>query len=324
MTEKTTKKSTAKKIADKVVDAVSEIGNQQIQEQDLMKGKVPQEPKQKPVAETKAEPKVELGITLNNKDGISAEEKDGKIIISFPNRKDINYAFNEKSIGLKNELAGFSDSDLNNKLYDREKLQQKSVAYNITDLTPETATKIQGAIETARAINAEIISERDAAMDYFKSIADGKEIRTYGIPFKQAENKESGKMEINPSWYTGEIVQVGKQLVCSIEIIDPEYGKDKMCVRLIETNKLPLTAQEYSDKKNAAKNHLGIKEENISKVEINGKQQDIVKDVKRYVAFSKGENGNNWHVSKITEYTPKQEQAQTQAKAKKQVHTMAR
>ena len=203
MTEKTTKKSTAKKIADKVVDAVSEIGNQQIQEQELIQGKVPQEPKQEPVAETKAEPKVETGIVLNSKDGISAEEKDGKIIISFPNRKDINYAFNEKSIGLKNELAGWANTDPSNKLYEKEKLQQKSIAYNITDLTPETASKIQGAIETARAINAEIISERDAAMDYFKSIADGKEIRTYGIPFKQAENKESGKMEINPSWYTG-------------------------------------------------------------------------------------------------------------------------
>jgi len=82
---------------------------------------------------------------------------------------------------------------------------------------------------------------------------------------------------------------------------------------------LPLTAQEYSDRENAVKNHLGIKEDNVAKVEINGKQQDIVKDVKRHIAF-----GTDWNISKVNEYAPKQEQAQSQAKAKKQVHTMAR
>ncbi len=319
MTEKTTKKSTVKKIADKVVDAVSEIGNQQIQEQELMQGKVPQEPKQEPVAETKAEPKVETGIVLNSKDGISAEEKDGKIIISFPNRKDINYAFNEKSIGLKNELAGWANTDPSNKLYEKEKLQQKSIAYNITDLTPETASKIQGAIDSARAINAEAIAERDAAMDYFKSIADGKEIKVFGAPFKVIEKTENGQptgdKEFKPSYFNADVVKAGKHLIGAVE----GSTADAIYVRLIETNKLPLTAQEYSDRENAVKKHLGIKEDNVAKVEINGKQQDIVKDVKRHIAF-----GSDWNISKINEYAPKQEQAQTQAKAKKQVHTMAR
>lgn len=311
MAETTQKRKTltVKKVVDKAIDVAKDIANQQMQEQDLMQGKIPQETKAEPKPEPKAE-KVEQpiqrvrekdkGIEHGYKNGINVESVDSKIIISYPNRKDINYAFNEQATGMKNHVVGWTDSAPENKLFFKENLQTKSVSYDKADLTPDTIVRLSNAIDSARTINLECMNEKQEAIDYFKHIAGDNNIVVLGTPFKtvpQMKNGEpTGKKEPVPSYFNGDIVKAGKHLIGAIE-----GSKDKTTyVRLIETSKLDFNAHDYADRANATKNHLGIRTDKVATVEINGKEQEIIVDTKRHIAFN-----NNWQVSKINDYTPK-------------------
>lgn len=319
MTEKRktlTVKTAAQKVADKVVDAVKEIGDQPMQEQALMQGNVPQEPKPEPKAEPESPAAVErrkakdAGIDLINKDGVNVESKDGKIFVTYPNRKDIDYTMT-KSTGLPFEKVGYADAQESDKLYPRERLQVRTVAFKAEDLNPESMPKIAAAIDKARAINAEYRAEKDAAMDYFKEIAADKEIRVFGKPFITTEHQD-GTKETKPSYFNADVVKVGKHLIAGVE-----GSTDKaVYVRLVETNTLPFVAQEYSDKQAAARKHLGIRDENLVKATVNGKEQEIIKDAKRHIAYN-----SDWEISKVAPYEPKQEQ--TKPKTKRVANTMA-
>lgn len=65
-------------------------------------------------------------------------------------------------------------------------------------------------------------------------------------------------------------------------------------------------------------NHLGVKPENLTKENINGKEQEVVVGVERYIAYTPDRKAN---VAKIAPYEQKQEQQKTQTK--KHVQTMA-
>lgn len=296
------KKSTAKKMAEKVVNIVKEIGEQPMQEQNLMSGNIPQEP-------VKGIENV-AGINIIDKDGINIESKDGKLFVSYPNRKDIDYTM-AKTSGLNFEKIGYVDAQEIDKLYPREKLQVKTIAFNLEDLNPDTASKLSTAIDKARTINFEQRTERDAAYDYFKEIAADKEIKILGKAFQKID-KPDGSKEIKPHFFNADIVKVGNHLIAGIE----GATEKAVYVRLIETNTLPLTAKEYTDKQNSAKNHLGIKDDNIVKQTINGKEQETIKNVKRYIAYN-----SDWEISKVAPYEQKQEQAKV--KNKRVVNTMA-
>lgn len=325
MAETTQKRKTltVKKVVDKAIDVAKDIANQQMQEQDLMQGKIPQETKAEPTPEPKAETPAQerrkekdIGIEHGYKNGINVESVDSKIIISFPNRKDINYAFNEQATGMRNHVVGWTDSEPENKLFFKEKLQTKSVSYDKADLTPDTIVRLSNAIESARTINAECMAEKQAAIDYFKHVAGENNIVVLGTPFVMVPKFENGQptdsKEPKPSYFNGDIVKAGKHLIGAIE-----GSKDQTTyVRLIETSKLPLTAHEYADRANATKNHLGIRTDKVATVEINGKEQEIIVDTKRHIAFN-----NDWNVSKVNEYAPKAEQAKPIQR--KNVQTMA-
>lgn len=314
MTEKR-KTLTVKKAVEKVVDAVKEIGEQPMQEQALVQGKIPQEQKAdvkpEPKAEQKQEPKAEqkekekdAGFNLINKDGVNVESKDGKIFVTYPNRKDIDYTMT-KATGMSFEKIGYGDAQDNDKLYPKEKLQVRTIAFKAEDLNPDTIGKLSAAIDKARTINIEYRTERNAAWDYFKEVAGNKEAKVFGKPFVIQENDDNTK-EAKPSYFNGDIVKVGKHLIAAVE-----GATDKaVYLRLIETNTLPLAAHDYADKQKAARNHLGIKDENIVKSTVNGKEQELIKDAKRHIAYS-----SNWEISKVAPYEqkPTKNKAQTMA-----------
>lgn len=277
MTEKKEKTSTAKKVAKKVVDVAKEIANQPMQEQELMQGKVPQEATPEPKAETPAaeqrQAEKNVGIELGNKHSINVQNKDDQILTTYPNRKDIDYAFT-KTTGMNWVSVGYAESSPENKIHERESLQDRTIAFNAKDLTPDTIAKLSSAIEKSRTISQEYALEKANAISLFKDKIKDREIVIYGVPYK--ENKkptpENEKMKWVPSWFAGDILSVGKHLVAAFEISNSE----KAFVRILEISKFPLTPQEYDDKHKAALNHLGVKPENLTKENINGKEQEIV------------------------------------------------
>jgi len=142
------KKKTAavKKDADKAVDEIKDVAEQPAKEQPKAQEKAPVEQKPQPAPEPKTEPKAETpaqpapkpqGIATSDKDGINVENKGDQIIITYPNRKDINYAFNEGAVGMKNSIVKWDKATIHDKLFDMEPLQTKTVAYNAADLTPD-------------------------------------------------------------------------------------------------------------------------------------------------------------------------------------------
>ena len=308
MTEKTKSKPATKK----AVETKNEKVTQPVQEKETAKPVTQEKPE--PKAEIKAEPKPtqpkekDIGIDIGSKNGVSVESKDDKIIVSFPNRTDISYGFSERNTGLKGTVAGYSDETAENKLHEKEKLQRVSVAYNKADITPETIEKFKACIDAARQNNSEKMAERDAAMAYFSNQAEGKNIKAFGVPFK-VETGDNDTKTVKPSYFNGDVVKAGKHLVAAIE----GSTNDAMYVRLIETTKFPLTVQDYTDRQTAVRNHLGIKAENVD-------AQGVVHGAKRHIAF-----GSDWNISKINEYTPKQEhdKSQVQAKPKNKVQTLA-
>lgn len=313
MTEKK-KTAAVKKDADKAVDEVKQVAEQPAKKQPKAKEKAPVEQ----MAETKPEPKPETpvqpqaekhAIPNSDKDGINVENNGNEIHITYPNRKDINYAFNEGAVGAKNSLVKYDKATIHDRLFDKESVQTKTVAYNTDDLTPDTISRLSKAIETARTINNEYRAERDAANEYFKELAGDKKAIVLGAPFKTIK-QPNGDKEYKPSYFNGDIVKVGKHLIAAVDGSTDEATY----VRLLETSRLPLDAKEYADKEQAVKKHLGIKDENIVKANINGKEQDVIKDTKRHIAY-----GADWQVSKVAAYEPKPEQA----KAKKAMQTMA-
>lgn len=298
-------KNKAENVADKAVDDVKE---QPIAQEKAVEQK-PQ-PAPEPKAETPVQPEHKpQGIATSDKDGINVENKGDQIIITYPNRKDINYAFNDGAVGMKNSVVKWDKAPIHDKLFDKEPLQTKTVAYNATDLTPDTMGRLSKAIDTARTVNSEYRAERDTAKEYFNEIANGKELKIYGTPFKKVEI-QGRDTEYRPSYFNGDIVKVGKHLIAAVE-----GSTDKATyVRLLETSKLPLDARAYADKEKAAKNHLGIKDENTVKATINGKEQEVIKDAKRHISFN-----SDWEVSKVSAYESKPEQAKT----KRVANTMA-
>lgn len=319
MTEKKEKTSAARKVAKKVVDVAKEIANQPMQEQELMQGKVPQEAAPEPKTETPAaeqrQAEKNVGIDLVNKDGINVQSKDNQIVITYPMRKDIDYALT-RALRINHAELGFSKSDTSNRVFDTEQLQDKTIAFDSKDLNPDTIPKISAAIEAARTINKEYALEKANAISLFNERIKDKQIVVYGAPIK--ENKkptpENENMKFVPSWFVGDILSVGKHLVAAYETSNTE----KAFVRLLEISKFPLTVQEYADKHQAALNHLGVKPENLVKENINGKEQEVVVGVERYIAYTPDRKAN---VAKISPYAPKQEQEKTQTK--KHVPTMA-
>lgn len=306
-----------KKVANKVVDIVNELGEQPMQEQDLIRGIMPKEKikaEPKPEKENEKENENETkkdGIekdiypkTFNdiNTNGINVENKESQMIITFPNRKDINYLFSESVTGMKSTVLGWNKANIENKIFEKENLQEKTVSFNTNDFNLDNFNKLSKSIDKAIEINKEYILEKDDAMDYFKMAANGKEVRVLGVPYKAQDKMVNGELtgdkEFKPSYFNGEIVKAGKHLLAALE----GSTDDKIYVRLIETTKLPLDVQDYSDKESAVKRHLGIKNENIVKQTINDKEQISIKDVKRHIAF-----GPDWNISKINDYTPKQD-----------------
>jgi hypothetical protein len=307
------KTSTVKKAVEKVVDTVKEIGNQPMQEQALMQGQVPQET---PAAEQRQQEK-NVGIDIVNKDGINVESVGDEIRITFPTRKEINYAMSDSATGMKSIGHGWERAQADNKLFEKESLQVKTVGFKKDDLTPQNIRNLAAAIETARTINREYIAERNAAHDYFKELAGNKELVVLGVPTEGTDKLENGeptgKKEYRPSYFNGDVVKVGKHLIAAVN----GTSEKAMYVRLLETSRLPLDAHDYAEKEKAAKSHLGIKDTDIVKVSVNGKDQEIIKNVKRHIAY-----GADWKISKIADYVPK-EQTQSKTKPKKNVKTMA-
>ena len=268
----------------------------------------------------KKEPEIkepEMAKDVVSRDGVTVERNADKILITFPNRKDINYAFNDTAIGLKNSLVGWDKAPVESRLFEKENIQSKTVSYNVADMTATTHANVVNAIERARTINKEHIQERDSALEYFKTRTSDT-ILVYGVPTraqdKMVDGHATGAKEFVPSYFNGEIVKAGKHLVAAIE-----GSKDgKTYVRLLETSRLQFDAQDYGDKAMAAKRHLGIKPENLEKTLVNGTEQEVVKNVVRHMSFN-----SEWQVAKIRDYIPKQEQApQVKAEPKKKTPTL--
>ena len=301
MTEKKT--SRAMKVVDKVVEAVKELGEQPMQEQALMQGKVPQETETPAAIERRKEK--DQGIDIVNKDGINVESKNGQIVVTFPTRKEINFLFNENAIGMKFRDHGYSDADDSNKLFEKEKLQVRTLAFNSADLTPETLPKLGKAIDQARAINTEYLTEKNEAMAYFKSIAGTDKLAVMGNAFKVVQNEAGGK-EVKPHFINAEICKIGKHLIAAVD----GSHNGVMYARLIKTSDLHLQPQDYADKQSAVRGYFQIKHGNLKTIEVDGKPQEILQGVKKHIAW-----GNDFKVSKINDYAPKQTQTRNQGQS---------
>lgn len=263
----------------------------------------------------KEEPSVLMdGIELGNINGIEVDGNPETFTVSFPNRTDIRYQFIEKAIGAKHSKEIYSDESVENKLYEKEKIQRVTITYNKSDLSPEALTNLKNAISNVRELNLEKINERDNAIAYIKAGIADKELKTLGLPYKKDIDEATQKEIIKPGYFNGEVVSAGKHLIAAIE----GETKDSVYVRFIESTKLPLSVQEYSDRQNAVRNHLGIKEADLTKANVNGQEVEVVNNVKRHIAF-----GKDWNISKVNVYEQKQEQEKTQQKTKKNVHTLA-
>lgn len=291
----TERKKTSK--VKKAADEIKNVAEQPVQEQAKAQEKAPER----------------QGIQSSDKDSVKVESKDDQITITYLNRKDIDYAFT-KSLGLNFTPIGYSDADPSNKIHERESIQNRTIAFNAKDMTPDSVAKLSATIEKARTTVQEYAAEKADAMNLFNERFQGKQVVVYGVPTK--ENKtptpETTNMKRVPSYFKGEIMSVGKHLIAAFEIANDE----KVAVRLLETNRLPLSPQEYDNKKKAALSHLGIKEESMGTQRINDKEQDIVLGVERYIAYTPDRKAN---IAKVAPYTPKQEQTKT----KRAVNTMA-
>lgn len=301
MAEKKT--SRAKKVVDKVVEAVKELGEQPMQEQALIQGKAPQETETPAAIERRKEK--DQGIDIVNKDGINVESKNGQIVVTFPTRKEINFLFNENAIGMKFRDHGYSDADDSNKLFEKEKLQVRTLAFNSADLTPETLPKLGKAIDQARAINTEYLTEKNEAMAYFKSIAGTDRLAVMGNAFKVVQNEAGGK-EVKPHFINAEICKIGKHLIAAVD----GSHNGVMYARLIKTSDLHLQPQDYADKQSAVRGYFQIKHGNLKTIEVDGKPQEILQGVKKHIAW-----GNDFKVSKINDYAPKQTQTRNQGQS---------
>lgn len=252
-----------------------------------------------------------------SKDGVIVERTADKILITYPNRKDINYAFNDAAIGVKNSFVSWEKAPVESRLFEKENLQAKTISYRVADMTPAITANLDRAIDTARILNKEHLQERDDALEYFKARTSDT-ILVYGVPTraqdKMVNGQATGAKEFVPSYFNGDIVKAGKHLVAAIE-----GSKDgKTYVRLLETSRLQFDAQDYGDKAMATKRHLGIRPENLEKTFVNGKEQEIVNNVKRHMSFNA-----EWQVAKIRDYIPKHDQApQVKAEPKKRAPTL--
>lgn len=303
MAEKKTSK--AKKVVDKVVDAVKELGEQPMQEQALMSGKVPQaEPENETPAQARQREK-DQGISLGQIDGINVESRNEQIIVTFPSRKEINYLFTENAIGMKFRDHGYSAADDSNKLFEKEKLQVRTLAFNSADLNPETLPKLGKVIDQARAVNNEYLTEKNEAMAYFNSIAGTDKVAVMGNAFKMVPNDAGGK-EVKPHFINAEICKIGKHLIAAVE----GSHNGVMYARLIKTSDLHLQPQDYADKQSAVRGYFQIKHGNLKTIEVDGKSQEILQGVKKHIAW-----GNDFKVSKINDYAPKQVQTRNQGQS---------
>lgn len=286
----------------KAVDEVKDVAEQPTTEQPKAQEREPVE--QKP-----------QGIQSSDKDSIKVDAKDDQITITYLNRKDIDYAFT-KTLGMNFTQMGYSDADPSNKIHERESLQNRTITFNAKDITPDTTAKLSATIEKARTIVQEYAAEKADAMALFNERFQGKQVSIWGIPTKENKNPtpENKGMTRVPSYFTNEIMSVGKHLIATFDLGNDE----RVGVRLLETNRLPLKPQEYDDKKKAALNHLGIKDESLGTQRINGKEQDIVVGVERYVAFTPDRKAQ---IAKVAPYVPKQEKEKTVTK--RVVNTMA-
>lgn len=176
-----------------------------MQEQELMQGKVPQEATPEPKAETPAaeqrQAEKNVGIELGNKHSINVQNKDDQIHITYPNRKDIDYAFT-KTTGMNWVSVGYAESSPENKIHERESLQDRTIAFNAKDLTPDTIAKLSSAIEKSRTISQEYALEKANAISLFKDKIKDREIVIYGVPYKKNKKPtpENEKMKWVPSW----------------------------------------------------------------------------------------------------------------------------
>lgn len=303
MAEKKTSK--AKKVVDKVVDAVKELGEQPMQEQALMSGKVPQaEPENETPAQARQREK-DQGISLGQIDGINVESRNEQIIVTFPSRKEINYLFTENAIGMKFRDHGYSAADDSNKLFEKEKLQVRTLAFNSADLNPETLPKLGKVIDQARAVNNEYLTERNEAMAYFKSVAGNDQIAVMGNKFTAVANEQGGK-DFKPGWINADVVKIGKHLIAAVE----GSNNGVMYARLIKTSDLHLQPQDYADKQSAVRGYFQIKHGNLKTIEVDGKPQEIIVGVKKYMAWDA-----DFKVSKINDYAPKQTQTRNQGQS---------
>lgn len=240
------------------------------------------------------------GIVLGHKDGvtISYQSELKSFVITMPNRPDIKYQVSEKLTGVPSKVLSYTDEQIDQRLFLKEKIQRILIEVNESDLTDANTGKFIAGIAEARTLHAEKMAERASINKVLGAILEGKEILQYGIPVKEIASDDPDKKKYAPSTFTGDVIHAGKHLVAVVE----NFTDDKAYIRIIESTRFPLTAQEHADRAKSIQAKMNIDPANIKSIHIQGVDHQVIENTKRYMAFN-----SKYEVSKVDYYRPKAE-----------------